>query len=410
MPLLKEEQLAQAKNIGNFDIEFQGDKEIYYEDDEIYGTFIATHIKNSFVFSKLRAVLICDVTYKDSLGLPWSERLLAEAIDIKTNVHSFEPGTITSVDFFFKIPKEMPATLAIKFIEARGAFHRGVTWSIRVVSQDPKNTSQVLVAKEFYKGALYETSLPPKGEAVYSDITTSHELTVMASLSKNVYGHNEPIDILLTVDNGTASQVKNALVTVYQKVSFSVPQKKTASIKKQIVAEMLVEEGFPLKRGQVSNNYYIIPKADPTNKLLCLRCSSQGENSEHHKAQMLSPSVTYYDHRTDRPGSMRMHFSVVYTIRVKLNLGRLKRYLSVTLPFTLSDISKELDGSTPRPHHTPTYHLNTSRSFLRTTKAKVEAVQEYGNEIAYAHKLEAKRIKELENTPIDDGCVDILAL
>eukprot|EP00123_Amoebidium_parasiticum_P007415 comp18112_c0_seq1/m.18776 comp18112_c0_seq1/g.18776 ORF comp18112_c0_seq1/g.18776 comp18112_c0_seq1/m.18776 type:complete len:500 (-) comp18112_c0_seq1:65-1564(-) len=391
MSSISEDQKALAKKLGTFEITFEGDREVYYENDTILGTVICTELKERTPVSKLRAVVVCDVTYKDSLGLLWTDRIYREHVDIKTDTDFLEVGVSKKFDFKIPVPTDLPPTLAVQYPEAKGSSHRGVTWSLRIVSEDADGSAKVLTAREFFKGAVYEKCLAPKGEATRRDLTNNtKELVVEAELGKNVYVHGEPVDVHVRVRNDTSSQVKSITCKIYQKVSFDIPQKETHQIRKQRVAFVENDEGCPLAKGELSRDFTLTPEVDPANKLLCLRAVAEGADAS--TPRVLAPSATYYDTRTERPESMKIHFSIVYTVKVSLRLG-LGRKLSVSLPFTLSDSTANIGEILPRAHRMPSYHVKASKSFLRLSKAKVEAVPEYGREEAL---LEEERRRKLE--------------
>eukprot|EP01134_Creolimax_fragrantissima_P001740 CFRG1740T1 len=376
-----------------YDLRFDMDRK-YFPCDEMEGKFAVDAISYPVKMTNLRAIIICDVSFRDSLGLMWSDRIIREHVDLPC-----EPLKVNEskrIPFSIKLPEKSPPSLSSASLS--GVSHREVCWQVRVVVDDENGNGKCLVTHPFVVGTAYEPAHPPKAEAWRRTLTKKgNHMKVDIELSKNVYYENEPVEMTVNIDNRTDSKVKSVDAKVYQRVVLAAPHD-TPTTKDQLLGKSKKTEDLPGAQEKGAVHLSVTPIVPEDSDDVCIRevTKTNGnlprkDNTSTTPERSLAPSVYFVDPREERPESLKMTFSVSYVVLVKVSRG-FGRSTVVELPFTLGDNVENLNVQ-PRKHKSDNLRASSKKYMLGLGSVEVMAVPRYGEE---EEIIALERIKEVK--------------
>ncbi|XP_069748836.1 arrestin-C-like [Narcine bancroftii] len=186
---------------------------------------------------KVYVVLTCAFRYGredlDVIGLSFRKDIYTEAIQVYPPLPDNKKQLTPLQDklnkklkdncypFSFEIPTNLPCSVTLQPGPEDHGQACGVDFEVKAFCADnldekihKRNSVRLIIRKVQY--APEERVLPPKAEATRQFLLSDKPLQLEASLGKEMYYHNEPIDITIHISNNTSKVVKKIKLSVDQ--------------------------------------------------------------------------------------------------------------------------------------------------------------------------------------------------
>ncbi|XP_051878288.1 beta-arrestin-1-like [Pristis pectinata] len=186
---------------------------------------------------KVYVLLTCAFRYGredlDVMGLSFRKDIYSEAIQVypplpenKKQLTPLQEKLINKLKencypFCFEMPTNLPCSVTLQPGPEDHGKACGVDFEVKAFCADnleekihKRNSVRLIIRKVQY--APEQSSLQPKAEATRQFLMSDKPLHLEASLGKEMYYHNEPIDVRVCITNNTSKVVKKIKLSVDQ--------------------------------------------------------------------------------------------------------------------------------------------------------------------------------------------------
>ncbi|XP_047490816.1 arrestin homolog [Penaeus chinensis] len=311
--------------------------------DPIDGVVICDddYLKDRKIFASVTVTYRFGREEDEVMGLSFSKEMQLICQQVYPSLMPVEPNDMqqrlmsktggNAHPFMVQLPEEAPVSVQLSSGSEQTTKPLGVIYELQVyVARDNveiphRRSSVTLAVRKVQYCPLDSPCRQPSAVVSKGFVFSSGKINLEVSLDKDVYYHDEPVSVDLTINNNSKKSVKNIKCAIVQHIEVTMINNHFT----REVASTDSKEGCPIgHKGMVKKNMSLIPQA--CNNRIKAGIALDGKVKDADANLASSTLVGMGKDPNDALGII-----VSYSFRIRLNCGALGGELVADLPFKL---------------------------------------------------------------------------